>query len=76
MKASWAMSSASAGLRVAHDQLDEFVLVLKHQRIKRPLVPALYAPDQTQITSIGAHARLHCLKEGRRAVSWVDCKLE
>jgi len=42
---------------IAHDQLDEFVLVLEHQRIERPLVPALHAAYQAQITCIGAHAR-------------------
>src|SRR5205823_2326995 len=41
---------------VAHDQLDEFVLVLEHQRIECPLVPALHAAYQAQITCIGAHA--------------------
>src|SRR2546429_8420502 len=42
---------------VAHDQLDEFVLVLEHQRIECPLVSALDAAYQAQITRIGAHAR-------------------
>src|SRR5205814_342837 len=41
---------------IAHDQLDEFVLVLEHQRIECPLVPALHAAYQAQITCIGAHA--------------------
>jgi len=43
---------------VAHDQLDEFVLVLEHQRIECPLVAALHAAYQAQITCIGAHPLL------------------
>ena len=47
---------------ISHDQLDHFVLVLEHQRIERPLVAALYAANQAEITRIGAHVR------ARRAV--------
>src|SRR5207237_6962217 len=44
---------------ITHDQLDEFVLVLEHQRIKRSLVAALYAANQAEIAHIGAHRALY-----------------
>jgi hypothetical protein len=43
---------------IPHNELDEFVLVLAHQRIERALVAALDASNQAEIAYIGAHGAL------------------